>query len=356
MSTLNDILQTKEDTNTIPDAIRRGRETRTGVSATVPTLSTGTQQPAVSSAPTETKKELSYTELFKALNPNPQPTQEELEKERKRQKRAAVITAISDGLSALANMHYVNRNAPNMYDGKNTLSERLKAQYDKLLKDRNDASKEYYSGYVKAMMADEDKAHRERAWERQLGLDEEARQKYKESIEHRDKREAIADERYDKELEYKKELNEKAEQRDNRNYAFQVQQHNDNKTLQEGRNAATAARAVRGNQLGFSDGKGNQVSIYENVWKGSMQQVYDAMLSDLAPADEKEKARWERQMKKYDTPQKKEDFVKQNWHKSPKASAIMLALSKLDPANMTSEVSSGLGWGNSNSNDNETDW
>jgi len=43
-------------------------------------------------------------------------------------------------------------------------------------------------------------------------------------------------------------------------------------------------------------------------------------------------------MKKLDTPQKKEDYVKQNWHKSPKASQIMLTLSSIDPANMTSEV------------------
>ena len=36
--------------------------------------------------------------------------------------------------------------------------------------------------------------------------------------------------------------------------------------------------------------------------------------------------------------QKKEDFVKQYWHKSPKASQIMLILSSLDPATMTSEL------------------
>ena len=69
-----------------------------------------------------------------------------------------------------------------------------------------------------------------------------------------------------------------------------------------------------------------------------MQQVYDAMLSDLAPADEAERKRWERQMKKLDTPQKKEDYVKQNWHKSPKASQIMLTLSGIDPATMASEL------------------
>ena len=64
------------------------------------------------------------------------------------------------------------------------------------------------------------------------------------------------------------------------------------------------------------------------------------MLQDLAPTDEAERKRWERQMKKLDTPQKKEDYVKQNWHKSAKASQIMLTLSGIDPATMTSEVSS----------------
>lgn len=103
--------------------------------------------------------------------------------------------------------------------------------------------------------------------------------------------------------------------------------------------AALAARGVRGKKLGFVDGSGKQVSIYENVWKGSMQQVYDAMLQDLAPVDEAERTMWKLQMRKLDTPQKKEDFVKQNWHRSPKASQIMLTLSGIDPATMISTLS-----------------
>ena len=103
--------------------------------------------------------------------------------------------------------------------------------------------------------------------------------------------------------------------------------------------SALAARGVRGKKLGFVDGSGKQVGIYENVWKGSMQQVYDAMLQDLAPVDEAERRMWERQMRNLDTPQKKEDFVKQNWHRSPKASQIMLTLSGIDPATMISTLS-----------------
>lgn len=312
-----------------------------------------------------------YEELFKKLNPYTPPTAEELEKERKREKRAQIFAAIGDGITALSNLFFATQYAPNMYDGKNTISAANKVRYDKLLKDREEKNTAYFNGLMRARQADADNAHRERSWQRQLGLDQEARDRYNEGIQHRNERERIADERYTSEQEYRRGRDEENDRRwqenfdedkrrADRNYNFNVRQHNDNVAVRREAAAATRARGVRGKQLGFADGSGNQVAIYENVWKGSMQQVYDAMLQDLVPADEAERKRWERQMKKLDTPQKKEDYVKQNWHKSPRASQIMLTLSGIDPANMTSEVSDGedgLGWGKSNSNNsNETDW
>ena len=291
-----------------------------------------------------------YEALFRQLNPYTPPTAEELEKEKKKQKRNQIFAAIGDGISALSNLFFTTQYAPNMYTGKNTMSERTKIRYDKLMKDREEKRKEYYGGLLKAKMADAEEAHRERSWQRQLGLDKKDDDRYHEGIRHRNEREEIADDRYDAEQEYKKGRDAEADRRwqanfdenkrqADRSYNFQVKRHNDNVAVERDKARATAARGVRGKQLGFSDGDGNQVAIYENVWKGSMQQVYDAMLADLSPQDEKEKRAFDRQMKKLDTPQKKEDYVKQNWHKSPKASAIMLSLSKLDPATMTSEVS-----------------
>lgn len=291
-----------------------------------------------------------YEALFRQLNPYTPPTAEELEKEKQKQKRNQIFAAIGDGISALSNLFFTTQYAPNMYTGKNTMSERTKIRYDKLMKDREEKRKEYYGGLLKAKMADAEEAHRERSWQRQLGLDKKDDDRYHEGIRHRNEREEIADDRYDAEQEYKKGRDAEADRRwqanfdenkrqADRSYNFQVKRHNDNVAVERDKARATAARGVRGKQLGFSDGDGNQVAIYENVWKGSMQQVYDAMLADLSPQDEKEKRAFDRQMKKLDTPQKKEDYVKQNWHKSPKASAIMLSLSKLDPATMTSEVS-----------------
>ena len=342
--------------STPPKGSQEWAEQNSGDNAPVSSSPTAPTQPGAKSKPTSGAGAPAsggggggYEELFKKLNPYTPPTAEELEKERKREKRAQIFAAIGDGITALSNLFFTTQYAPNMYDGKNTISQANKVRYDKLIKDREEKNTAYFNGLMRARQADAENAHRERSWQRQLGLDQEARDRYNESITHRNEREQIADERYNSEQAYRRGRDEEADRRwqanfdedkrrSDRSYNFQVRQHNDNVAVRRETNAATRARGVRGKQLGFADGNGNQVSIYENVWKGSMQQVYDAMLSDLAPADEAERKRWERQMKKLDTPQKKEDYVKQNWHKSPKASQIMLTLSGIDPATMTSEL------------------
>lgn len=288
-----------------------------------------------------------YEALFRKLNPDTPMTAEELEKEKKKNKRNQIFSAIGDGISALSNLFFTTQYAPNMYTGKDTMSERTKIRYDKFMKDIYEKNMAYFNGLFRAKLADAEAAYRELAWQRLLGLDQKNDDRYNESIQHRKEREEIADDRYDAEQEYKKGRDAEADRRwqanfdenkrqADRSYNFQVKRHNDNVAVERDKARAAATRGVRGKQLGFSDGDGNQVAIYENVWKGSMQQVYDAMLADLSPQDEREKRTFDRQMKKLDTPQKKEDYVKQNWHKSPKASAIMLSLSKLDPATMTS--------------------
>ena len=342
--------------STPPKGSQEWAEQNSGDNAPVSSSPTAPTQPGAKSKPSSGAGAPAsggggggYEELFKKLNPYTPPTAEELEKERKREKRAQIIAAIGDGITALSNLFFTTQYAPNMYDGKNTISQANKVRYDKLIKDREEKNTAYFNGLMRARQADAENAHRERSWQRQLGLDQEARDRYNESITHRNEREQIADDRYNSEQAYRRGRDEEADRRwqanfdedkrrSDRSYNFQVRQHNDNVAVRREQARATAARGVRGKQLGFADGNGNQVSIYENVWKGSMQQVYDAMLSDLAPADEAERKRWERQMKKLDTPQKKEDYVKQNWHKSPKASQIMLTLSGIDPATMASEL------------------
>lgn len=137
---------------------------------------TGSQSETVAAPPAKQADvnggSLSYTELYKKLNPYTPPTAEELEKEKKKQKRDQIFAAIGDGISALSNLFFTTQYAPNMYTGKNTMSERTKVRYDKLMKEREGKEKEYYEGLMKARIADEERDDRERKWQRQLGLDD----------------------------------------------------------------------------------------------------------------------------------------------------------------------------------------
>lgn len=114
---------------------------------------------------------ITYTDMYKRLNPYQPPTEQELEKERKKQRREQIFAAIGDGISALSNLFFTTQYAPNMYSGRNTASQRTKERWDKLAADRNANMTAYINGLMRAQQADEEYNANERAWERQLGLD-----------------------------------------------------------------------------------------------------------------------------------------------------------------------------------------
>ncbi len=146
--------------NAPPSAPAQKKETPATTSTT-----TATTQPSGGGG-------MSYADMFKKLNPYHPPTEEELEKEKKRQKRELLFSAIGDGIAALSNLFFTTQYAPNMYSGKNTLSERAQARYDKLKKERDENNANYFNGLMRAMQADERKAEADREWMRTLGLDD----------------------------------------------------------------------------------------------------------------------------------------------------------------------------------------
>lgn len=291
------------------------------------------------SATPTTQKTMTYEEMFRMSNPYTPPTPEELEKERKKKKREAIFAAISDGVSALANLYFTSQGAFNSYDPKNSMSAKFQKRWDKIEKEREGKNKEYYQGYMRARMADDEVARDNRNWEYKVGRDKLADDRYTaEQAENKRRYEAGVKER----AEQRKAEGERwQKQFDENQRQFNANQSRLKNQATQQANAriaaakAAGARGVRGKQLGFADGNGNQVSIYENVWKGSMQQVYDAIIADGVASPTK------LQEVEGMTPAQKEDFVKANWTKSPKAQTIMMALSKIDPATMTSEVQDG---------------
>lgn len=99
-----------------------------------------------------------YAELYEKLYPKPDP--EQLKKNAKRARTRNIIAALGDGISAIANLHYTTKGAPNMYDGKSTLSAKSQARYDKLMQDYKDNLDKYKQGQLKAEQLDKEWNHR----------------------------------------------------------------------------------------------------------------------------------------------------------------------------------------------------
>ncbi len=102
----------------------------------------------------ETPKRMSLVEMYEKLNPSPFLTPEEEAKERKREKRQKMWAAIGDGISALSNLYFTTKGAPNMYDGKNSQSASVKSYWDKVREDRTANMRRYVDGYLRASQAD----------------------------------------------------------------------------------------------------------------------------------------------------------------------------------------------------------
>ena len=284
-----------------------------------------------------------YAALLEKLMPKPM-TQEELAKEEKKYKRQQIFNAIGEGIQALSNLFFTTQGAPSMYTGKNNSLERTKVRYDKMMSDNRDNALAYYNLYFRAKQADEAKNDADRRWQRLLGLDayqrerdKAADQRYQNEWNYKLERDKTADKRYQDEQEYRRERDKKADDQWQQTFNQSKKQHEDDVETERGRNAATAARGVRGKRIGFADGDGNQVGIYENVWRGSMPQVYDILVNEGIGQGNLPKDAFKLLMQEKSA-KDKELYVQQNWHKSPTASQIMLALSQIDPATMTSEL------------------
>lgn len=124
-------------------------------------------------------KRMSYEDMFRKLSPYQPPTKEELEKERKKQKRERVFAAINDGISALSNLYFTTRYAPNMYKPAETQSEKTRKRWDKLTAERNANMTAYINGLMRARQTDDDYNGNERAWARLIGLDKAEAERYK---------------------------------------------------------------------------------------------------------------------------------------------------------------------------------
>ncbi|MBF1559024.1 MAG: hypothetical protein HXO13_06650 [Prevotella salivae] len=139
---------------------------------------------------------MSYVDMFTKLNPYQPPTQEELENERKKEKREKVFSAISDGISALSNLYFTTKYAPNMYRHENSQSAKTENKWEKLRANRDAQQNAYIRNLMAARQADDERKDKDRNWMRQLGIDMYNQEKDAAEFQYKKDRDATKDDQW----------------------------------------------------------------------------------------------------------------------------------------------------------------
>lgn len=189
---------------------------------------------------------MSYTDMFTKLNPYQPPTQEELANERKKEKREKIFSAISDGISALSNLYFTTKYAPNMYRHENSQSAKTENKWEKLRANRDAQQNAYIRNLMAANQADDERKDKDRNWMRQLGIDLYNKQKDAAEIQYKKDRDNVKDDQWQKD-------------HDQRGSQFAQGMEYKGKVLAETERAHKANEGLKGAQIAEA-GRHNRVS------------------------------------------------------------------------------------------------
>lgn len=95
-------------------------------------------------------------------------TPEEKAAEAKRERRTKIFSAIGDGISALANLYFTSKGAPDMYNPSTSMSAKTKAYWDKLNAERKANEDKYNDLLLGAYKADNADRDAKDKWQQQL--------------------------------------------------------------------------------------------------------------------------------------------------------------------------------------------
>lgn len=151
------------------------------------------------------KARLTYADMYKLANPYSELTPEEKAKEEKRRKREQIFAAIGDGISGLANLYFTTQGGLHSFDGNHTQSQQIENRWQALIADREAKRKAYLDGLLRAQQTDDERADKERAWKRQLGLDKYKQDKDAADDAYKKGRDAAKDKQWQESFDQKKE-------------------------------------------------------------------------------------------------------------------------------------------------------
>ena len=204
------------------------------------------EEDKITPAKTATPTRMSYTDMFTKLSPYQPPTQEELAKERKKEKREKIFSAISDGISALSNLYFTTKYAPNMYRHENSQSAKTENKWEKLRANRDAQQNAYIRNLMAASQADDERKDKDRNWMRQLGIDLYNQKKDAAEIQYKKDRDNVKDDQWQKD-------------HDQRGSQFAQGMEYKGKVLAETERAHKASEGLKGAQIAEA-GRHNRVS------------------------------------------------------------------------------------------------
>lgn len=208
--------------------------------------SVAAKEDKINPAKTATPTRMSYTDMFTKLNPYQPPTQEELANERKKEKREKVFSAISDGISALSNLYFTTKYAPNMYRHENSQFAKTENKWEKLRANRDAQQNAYIKNLMAARQADDERKDKDRNWMRQLGIDLYNQKKDAAEIQYKKDRDNVKDDQWQKD-------------HDQRGSQFAQGMEYKGKVLAETERAHKASEGLKGAQIAET-GRHNRVS------------------------------------------------------------------------------------------------
>lgn len=160
MNTAQAMLHGKEEQLTPPkdaheQAVRMNQQTAEGMlNGSIPIVKKEEPKPEPKQEPE--KKQLTYAEMYKMLNPADSESPEQRAQREKNEKRKARIAAFGDGLRALANIYFASKGAKVVHNPESDMSAAINKRkaYMDAQREKNRAA--WLTGYQRALALDEE--------------------------------------------------------------------------------------------------------------------------------------------------------------------------------------------------------
>lgn len=160
MNTAQAMLHGKEEQLTPPkdaheQAVRMNQQTAEGMlNGSIPIVKKEEPKPEPKQEPE--KKQLTYAEMYKMLNPADSESPEQRAQREKNEKRKARIAALGDGLRALANIYFASNGAKVVHNPESDMTAAINKRkaYVDAQREKNRAA--WQSGYQRALALDEE--------------------------------------------------------------------------------------------------------------------------------------------------------------------------------------------------------